>query len=297
MKMLRVGILILGLLISAVFPAYSQGGVTAVGMVTQITGQVFIQRGQAKNEAKLAELLYPGDTLVTTGAGVASIMYCPTSEKLVLGKSVTLELGAKDIKVVKGAAPARSAARCMLPRVALGSESLERMGAFRARGLKPVVQYLGGPISGERPTFEWAAVEGAKSYRLRLKDADEDKLLWESRPSSPMVAYPASEPALQPGKAYEWEILAEANGEQLAQSSVSFEVKKNGEAAAKQDDDLMQGLELESKGYFAEAGAYFRKIRKASPEDTRITRHLAWLYWSAGLLEAFKQEWNSLTDK
>jgi hypothetical protein len=280
-------------------PARPQDKPSALGMLIQTSGQVFVQRGPSKAEARLADLLYPGDVLITA-AGEAVVMYCPSSQKLEVPKNATLELRADAVRVLKGAAPAKSPARCLLPGVALGSESLERVGAFRARGFRPVIQYLGGSVITDRPIFFWGPVEGAEIFRLVLRDAERDVSVWETQTTSLSVSYPESIQPLHEGS-YEWKVQAEAGGQTVAQGTANFEVRRNEDLSKRlgssQDAGLLQALELEGAGYYAEAATLFRKFRDANPRDARLTRHLAWLYWNAGLIEAFNEEWKRLDVK
>ncbi len=290
-----VAVMSIALSVASAGPA---SAASAIGMLTQVRGQVFVQRGTAKVEARLADLLYAGDVLIT-GAGEAVIIYCPSSERMSIPGNATLELQADGVKVLKGAAPAKAPAKCLLPRVALGKESLERVGAFRARGYPPIVQYLGGPITASRPTFAWEPIERATAYRLTLKDAEREEALWETQTTLLTISYPDSRPPLQAGS-YVWEVRAEGGGEILAQGTASIDVKPNADlskAGAGPEAELTRALEFENAGYYAEAAAYFRKLREASPQDARLIRHLAWLYWNAGLIEAFNEEWKRLDVK
>jgi len=264
---------------------------SALGMISQLSGQVFIERGSSRTAAKLAELLFPGDR-ITTAAGKASFLFCPSSSVFSIPERATVELGANGVKTIKGAAPAKEPAKCLLPRIALGSESLERFGGLRARNEVPMALYLGGAITTERPAFQWQAVEGAQSYRLTLRDAGRDEPVWQTSIETTGADFPESLPPLEK-TGYEWEVLAMAGRTTLARGMAAFVVKPMPGlpgAPANSAERLLLAIELENEGYYAQAALHYRELRKADPGDERLTRHLAWLYWNAGLIVAANDE-------
>jgi hypothetical protein len=139
-----------------------------VGMVLMADSGVLVQRGTARTPARLGDLLYAGDR-VTTGSGQVTFLFCPSSEKLTAKNGMTVVL---ESRVANASGLTRAAAKCALPQVALGAESLERVGGMRARGNPPIPIYLGGAITSGRPAFAWAPFPGTQQYRLSLTDAD-----------------------------------------------------------------------------------------------------------------------------
>ena len=166
-----------------------QGNPAPVGMILQSEGEVFVQRGTARTPVKLADLLYPGDQVVTT-TGQATFLFCPSAERASIKNGTRVELTAAAITPRAGTPPVKAPAKCALPKVALGAENLERIGGMRPRGYPPITIFYGGLVANARPTFEWVPVAGAASYRIVLTDEGGD-VLWDYRaPSSPAV-YPA----------------------------------------------------------------------------------------------------------
>ena len=268
---------------------------SSAGMVLALNGKVTLQRGTSQSSARLAELLQSGDR-IRVESGNLTFVFCPTSERLVLGAGTTVELQPNAIRVVSGAQPTRAAARCALPQVALGQESMERVGGLRARGNPPIPLFTGGPITASRPVFEWAAVEGSPAYQLALKNEDGD-VLWQQQTSATKVDYPASMKPLAAG-IYSWEVRAQAGGKLVGEQTANFEVKPAAQAfnttAADPAAMLVEAIALENAGYFAEAAAYYRELQKANPSDERISRRLAWLYFNAGLLAASNAQLQNL---
>ena len=177
------------------------------------------------------------------------------------------------------------------------------MGGLRTRGELPVSLYVGGNISSERPEFCWGAVKDARTYRLILWNTQTNRQIWNISTTSTCEAYPATMSPLAPSE-YEWEIKATSEGTTLAGGTAVFEVKPVQDlmrsTGADADDSFLRAIELENRGYYSEAAAYFREARGANPADKRLTQHLAWLYWSSGLVSAANEEFKQLaaaTDK
>lgn len=266
---------------------------SAVGIISSISGEVFLERGKTRTAARLADLLYAEDR-VAVAEGQAVVLFCPSSEKMTLVRGTTVQFGVDRARVLKGSAPVRAPARCLLPRVALGSESLERMGGLKARGGPPVPLYVGGAVSSDRPEFCWGAVKDAEIYLLALRNAKSGQQIWETSTSATCAAYPAAASALTPSE-YEWEVRAESKATVLARGTAVFEVKpadRSGSTGA--DEALLRAIELENRGYYSEAAAYYRAAREADPGDKRLTQHLAWLYWNSGLINAANEEFKRL---
>jgi hypothetical protein len=274
----------------------AQADHSAVGIISSISGEVFLERGKTRTAARLADLLYAEDRIVVA-EGQAVALFCPSSEKLTLSRGTTVQFGADRPRVLKGSAPVRMPARCLLPRVALGSESLERMGGLKARGGPPVALYVGGAVSSDRPQFCWGAVKDAELYRLTLKTTKNNQQVWETTTTAICAAYPSAGNPLTPSE-YEWEVFAESKATVLARGTAAFEVKPGADLAgsngAGTDDALLRAIELENRGYYSEAAAYFRTARETNPGDKRLTQHLAWLYWNSGLINAANEEFKRL---
>jgi hypothetical protein len=292
----------LSILIAAIFIA--QSAPAPVGMIIQTEGRVLVVHEGRSSQAKLADMLYAGDQV----SGKTTFMFCPSSEKVSLRNGTSLELRADGWKVLKGSVPDKSATRCMLPRAAIGAENMERIGGLRTRGeLDPpaIPLYIGGAITKTRPTLEWARVDKADSYHVILRSAD-GKVIFDDQSKSTIIIYPLFKGSLDAGT-YEWEVKAMGSGKELAQDMATFEVKPQpvtfksvvnlaqgvislGNRLLSQSDQLLRAVELENDGYYAEAADLYRLLRRSQPDDSRLTKHLAWLYLSAGLSSAATEE-------
>ena len=274
-----------------------QNDAQPVGMILAVSRDVSVERKGQTNAARLADLLLQGDRLTARG-GRISFLFCPSQEQVTLRGTATLQLGPDQMELIEGSAPARTqAGGCALPRVALGRESLERVGGLRARGYPPIVLYLGGSTLNSHPSFEWEPVEKADSYQVALKNAL-GVVIWEDEAEHTSVAYPESMAPLEKSD-YQWEVTAIADGETVAQQRANFSVRPDSELERQMGhhptDHLVRATPLENAEYFSDAAGHYRELRKAHPDDVRITRRLTWLYWNAGLIAATNQERDQLS--
>ena len=285
----------------------------AVGMLLDVTGQTQIERSGSRSMGQLADLLYVGDKVVVD-SGNATFMFCPSGQRISLENGTVAELGAREI-VTTGPDAARSTMDCILPEVALGTESLEHIGGFQPRTIYDAIPlYTGGRISTNRPIFRWKEVGGVDSYELRLTNVA-GLGVWTYRTEVNSAPYPESMSSISDGD-YTWELTAESRGQILFQERTDFTVDTprtdfeesfeafgnsllrvfgidDDESPASTGEKLTEGIRLENAGYYSEAAELYRQLRDQHP-DGRITRHLVWLYYEAGLAAAAEDELSEL---
>ncbi len=263
-----------------------------LGMVLMVSGEARLIRGQPA-PARLGDLIGAGDVLEVT-SGTATFVFCPEARRYVVSAGSTVRFSA-DGAVFSGPDPASApSGPCSLPRVSLGAESLERVGGLRPRGKPPMEVYLGGTVSSGSPRFAWKPVESAELYRLQITD-ESGRRLWETATAASSVVY--GEHPLPEGW-YTWTLRAERGNEILAEQNTGFEVRYAGRQASPAADGngadpgamLLEAFRLENQGYPAEAAGIIRDLLEERPDDARLRRRLAWLYWKAGLLPAFQAE-------
>ncbi len=261
-----------------------------VGMVLRTQGDSLLRRSGEERPVRVADLLYPNDLL--TAAGSVSFLFCPESKTYTASPGSTLKLTAQGVQSQQGAAPASAdSRRCALPRVALGAESLERAGAIRVRaaGIPEVPLYLGGLVHSSRPRFAWGKVDKASEYRLTLR-SEEGEQIWRTTTPGAAADFPTDSAPLEKG-IYEWQVEAVQDERVIAEGRTRFEVRPDpGLAGLANDDSLLSAVELENAGFYSEAAAIYRNLRRESPGDARIVRHLDWLYRQAGLTAASDAE-------
>ena len=113
--------------------------------------------------------------------------------------------------------------------------------------------------------------------------------VWEHSTDSPNVAYPDSMAAPGGRKGLSVGGAGPRGGRNPWLSSAPTLLSGaihhcRSEAAVIPIDQLLWATMLENGGYYAESADYLRELREAHPEDIRLTRHLAYLYWNAGLI-------------
>jgi hypothetical protein len=122
-----------------------------------------------------------------------------------------------------------------------------------------------------------------------------DLWTWTHAGEASEVRLPETIADLKPG-AYTWTLTGRANGKVVAEQIANFEVKPDpalSSAAAGAGDTLSQlelAADFENAGYYAEAATIYRALRAKSANDPRFTRHLLWLYRTAGLFAAYNEE-------
>jgi hypothetical protein len=273
-----------------------------LGMIADVEGTVTVQRGSARERAQLADLLFAGDRITTAANSKVTFSFCPGSDKnerISLNAGSTIVISAAAVQQSGGTPAIRGGrARCALPEVALGKRELERIGVMPARGSPPISLYVGGAISTTRPLFTWAHVPTVREYTLGLRPqgGGKDIWTWTHTGEASEIRLPETIAELKPG-IYTWILTGRANGEIVAQQMANFEVKPDpafssaGTAAAL---DTLSQLELatafENARYYAEAAAIYRVLRAKNGNDPKFTRHLVWLYRTAGLFAAYNEE-------
>ena len=295
------------------------------GMILLVKGQVELARGGVNRPVRLGELLFSGDRL-SVGDGEAVFVHCPLGKRMRLGPGTVALLSANQVKSRSGPeAEVLDDRECAIPKVALGAESLERIGGMRPRGKPPMTVYLGGRISTGRPVFRWRPVKGAQTYQISVSD-ELGRVIWSAETRGSSLDFPDGEVELADGW-FSWKVTALNDSEIVAQQTTPLEIRHSDTAAdgqtagqddseivaeqttpleirhsdtaadgetAGQDELLLRAVELEDRGYFAEAASCLRRLGSAYPADERLPRRVAWLYWKAGLLPAFNEQMQAL---
>lgn len=268
-----------------------------LGMVLLASGEVRLVRGEPV-PARMGDLLFEGDLLVVE-SGSATFVFCPESRRYLVPEGASARLAAGSVAIIGAVAASSPAGRCSLPKVRLGEESLERVGGVRPRGKPPIEVYLGGVVSSPIPHFMWKPVPAAKTYRIVVRDGG-GALLWEGVTAASDLAYGGS--SLRAGS-YSWSVHAERDEEVVAEQSTNFEVRPPAEevpglgldgSALAEEEALLLTFHFENLGYPAEAALALRPLLAGRPDDLRLRRRLAWLYWKAGLLPAYQAEIHQL---
>ena len=281
----------LGLRFACLLAGVSAAAAQPVGMILE--GPAQVTRNEVQLTLQMADLLHAGD-LISAAPGKVVFVFCPQQGEIELSSGAAVRLGGEGLVPISGPEPVvKKAEDCTLPEVALGSESLEHLGATQARpGTPPIVVYLGNRTSHTRPTFEWEAAAEAESYRLTLNNGA-GETIWSASLDSPRLDYPEEQDPLPRGD-YFLRLQGLRGKRTVAEEYVNFSIDPDPELAQPPSpgaaNPLLRAFALEKKGYYWEAARLFRELRRANPQDRRLTRRLLVLYSKAGLFSAANLE-------
>lgn len=219
-----------------------------VAVITQIDGEVFLQRGRRKAEAlRSTTFLYVGDS-VQAGVGSAVIyqVYAPV-----------FRLTAKKARKITLLSPPP-------PEGAVTPEDFAWYRKHYASALRnqnhPSKQTQGGPdedvfllisprhsvvLSG-RPTFEWTPLKGAAKYEVRVYDM-RSKPIWRAETEEPQMKFPENIDALTQGS-YKLDVSTRVNNRRFYDAT-EFSVVTGDDA-----DKMRSALER-AKGIVSEGDA------------------------------------------
>jgi hypothetical protein len=254
-----------------------------VGLVSLVKGPVQIQRAGQKTPvaAKMADLVEPGDRLITGVGGEAVFIYCPDARSARLSPGGEVVFTASAMEVTRGKlSDDRKIAGCRLPStLGLSAASQQQVGLGKTRGLE---MQLRAPVEGvfvseTRPTFSWEAVRDAVRYDVRLQNRAE-QVLYKTTVTSTEFRYPADAPALEAGQKYWWRVSAIGKDGQMDLAGTFF-----------------QTLPAEQARKLKESEADLKKQIAVNPKDTGPRVLLAFLYEENGMYDAAARAYNALS--
>jgi hypothetical protein len=254
-----------------------------VGLVSMVKGAVQIQRAGQKTPvaAKMADLVGPGDRLITGAGGEAVFIYCPDARSARLQAAGEVTFSASALQVIKGKlADDHKIAGCRLPTtLALSSASQQAVGMVKTRGLE---MRLRAPVEGvfiseARPKFAWEPVPEATRYDVRLQNREEE-VLYKTTVTATEFQYPVDGPALEPGQKYWWRVSAVGKDGQMDVAGTFF-----------------QTLPANQVQTFRTSEADLKKQIAANPGDTGPRILLAFLYEENGMYDAAARLYDKLS--
>lgn len=140
-----------------------------------------------------------------------------------------------------------------------------------------VVGPAGTIVSSARPTFRWRALEGAKSYTVKIYDTNFN--LVDSSQSLNVTEWTPARP-LPPGKIYTWQVAAMKEGSEIVSPTAPapearFRVLDEAQAkeltralAAARNSHLARGVIYTRTGLLDEAEREFAALLKANPKSS-----------------------------
>ena len=254
------------------------------GVLSLVSGTVQIIRDgeKAPRKAQIADLIMPGDHIVTAGQSEASFLFCPESRaaKILADSEVQFEAGT--VRVLKGKlADDRKVSACKLPsNLALSGSSQLQSGVLRLRGSNLVlVSPSKTNVAHLQPRFRWEPMDGATAYELKITDREE-RVLWKQKFRSGDAQYPSNAPALAWDQKYLWRVTALDGEEPLTEVGSYFQTLPKDRA------DQVRSVEDATKRFL-----------QSDPKDGNSLLLLAFLYDENGILDEAARTYREITQK
>src|ERR1043166_3593575 len=206
-----------------------------VGLLSLVSGDVQIIRAGASAPvaARTADLIGPGDRVLTGANSEAMFLYCPESRAAKMTAQSEIQFDATALAVKKGKLDGdRKVPTCRLPAsLVLAANSKMQAGNMRLRdqGSLRLRTPSNTSVASLRPHFRWDAVENAATYEIKVQDREEH-VLWKANVTSTDVQYPPEAAALAWGQKYRWHLTARSSDDQLDDAGSTFQVMPSDQA-------------------------------------------------------------------
>ncbi|HWP85716.1 MAG TPA: hypothetical protein VNN17_11030 [Terriglobia bacterium] len=255
-----------------------------VGLLSLVSGDVqLIRAGEsAPVAARTADLIGPGDRLLTGANSEATFLFCPESRSAKLKAQGEVQFDAASLTLKKGSlAEERKVPTCRLPAsLVLAAASRMRAGNLRLRGTAFVLRAPANTVvTTLTPEFRWDPVENATSYEIKLEDREE-RVLWKAEVPATRITYPADAAPLAWGQRYRWRVTAKANGEAIEDAGTNFQVMPSDQAEK-----------------IRSAVAELEKQRIADPSDNGVLFLQAFLYEDNGMLDEAVRAYSDMAQR
>jgi hypothetical protein len=219
-----------------------------------------------------------------------------TTEKLAAGRTATLRAtGCVGAGVTRSRRKISSAQLARLQKLIGGSGGI---GFLRGKprevvgnGIYPIHT---GVIDTSKPSFRWAAVEGAESYTAVLFSGSKGSLKeeWRQTTKKPALDWPSGVSALKPGAPRTWAVLVKVKGKEkptVLVADVEFTVMDEdtardavalrGLTESKDSGDwLLAAVAYEAIAAYDLALAQYLRVDKARPGQKQVLEALKYCY-------------------
>lgn len=267
-----------------------------VALVTAVKGDVKMQPAGKPAWRKAAPMqgLAAGSKLRVGAGGQATVVLFGNGARCMLLPGSTVAVAAGSCQSLSGPAPKALAALAVRQQKILQGSLLAglRTGAVTTRGGSKqalVLQSLvDTAVMDDHPVFKWQAVPGATSYKLKLKDED-DQIIWQPEVNTNSVTYAADAPALKPGVDYTWTVTSTVGDVRWApEKDGIFRVLAADKRQAVKDELAgLDGMDDEDMANLLRAEVYYRNgltddalplyqaLLAKSPDSTSVRTALA----------------------
>jgi hypothetical protein len=208
-------LLLLALLVATAAAAHTA---EPAAVLIQLSGRVEVERAGRTSAAAVGTSLEPGDRLIVPAGGRAVLMY-RTGRMETTTSSVTIADRASE---QVGNVYRQTAQTIAQVATTDASRQPNRQGMIRPipGEAVPIAPRNDIVVLDVRPTFSWFARPGAPSYIVQLRRTDVPgarPVRFDAGPDT-VWRYPADEPALLPGAAYQWTVAAGLNARPAAEA-------------------------------------------------------------------------------
>jgi hypothetical protein len=255
-------------------------GASAAALVTDVQGQASLDGGARL--ALLAEV-EPGARFALASGARLTLLVLETGEQFGLKGPGRFELRGSAVAVIEGAQPVKR----MLPveglqplRVRPGemAQATLVLRSIRQNDTPKPSSPRNTRVIDTRPSFRWAAAEGATGYRFALTDAA-GQVIHEAQTTATEVSLPAGV-ELKEGVAYSWSVEALPVGKRPRLAWSDFAVVSAAERSAltrlrpAEDaafaDRVAYALALDQCEAREAAQAQWRRLAAERPNDARL---------------------------
>ncbi|MDM8517568.1 hypothetical protein QUF76_15335 [Desulfobacterales bacterium HSG16] len=205
-----------------------------VAMVMNLSGQAIYKTGKKeKQPVEIADFFYQGDRIyLGRGAKIVLIYSAGGTREELVGHGI-IKVGKTGSEIEDKTVRVKKADINYLP-----DKAIIKMGTkYAAMPLRgetetdhkidsdkmKILSLCDTNIRSLNPKFRWQQVEGAKKYKLRISD-EEDEQIFETITEGAGFVYGKS--GLYHGKDYQWTVLALAGGKAIARAEGWFSILK-----------------------------------------------------------------------
>jgi len=270
------------LLLVTVSPALA----AAVGMVTDLTGKVWLVDGAIRQPLAILAYLEPAAVVDVEKGGSVSITFYSPSEEQVFSGPAKFKIEKQGITRISGAAPAVQrigalAADATAKEMNQGGRRTQ--AAVRMRSMTVGTSIVGlSPdktvVRSTTPRFSWNALSGAGKYHLTLATLEGIPVL-EEAVAGTELSLPADR-ALTPGREYTWRVeAARTDGAKIvgkgrfsvldanAAARLAAESPQSGAPFAQR---VRHAITLEAAGLAEEARDLWRELARERPGELAV---------------------------
>ncbi|MCX7148170.1 MAG: hypothetical protein NTY05_01985 [Rhodocyclales bacterium] len=258
----------------------------AVGMVTDLTGKVWLVDGAIRQPLAILAYLEPAAVIDVEKGGSVSITFYSPSEEQVFSGPAKFKIEKQGITRISGAAPAVQrlgalAADAATKEINQGGRRTQAAVRMRSMALGTSIVGLSPDKTAVRstaPRFSWTAVSDAGKYLLTLTTLEGIPVL-EEAVAGTELRLPADK-ALTPGREYTWRVeAARVDGAKIvgkgrfsvldanAEARLAAESPQSGAPFAQR---VRHAITLEAAGLAEEARDLWRELARERPGELAV---------------------------